>query len=69
MIEVDKALADNFPDARLLLQVHDDVIVECPKEIAQQVAELVSARMEQVAELSVPLLAEAKWGESWYEAK
>ena len=69
MIEVDKALADNFPDARLLLQVHDELIVECPKEIAQQVAELVSARMEQVAELSVPLLAEAKWGESWYEAK
>ena len=69
MIEVDKALADNFPDARLLLQVHDELIVECPKEIAQQVAELVSARMEQVAKLSVPLLAEAKWGESWYEAK
>lgn len=69
MIEVDKALAENFPEARLLLQVHDELIVECPKEIAQQVAELVSARMEQVAELSVPLLAEAKWGESWYEAK
>ena len=69
MIEVDKALANNFPDARLLLQVHDELIVECPEEIAQQVAELVSARMEQVAELSVPLLAEAKWGDSWYEAK
>ena len=69
MIEVDKALAENFPEARLLLQVHDELIVECPKEIAQQVAELVSARMEQVAKLSVPLLAEAKWGESWYEAK
>ena len=69
MIEVDKALAENYPEARLLLQVHDELIVECPKEIAQQVAELVSARMEQVAELSVPLLAEAKWGESWYEAK
>ena len=69
MIEVDKALAENFPDARLLLQVHDELIVECPKEIAQQVADLVSGRMEQVAQISVPLVAEAKWGESWYEAK
>ena len=69
MIRVDKALAEHFPDAKLLLQVHDELIVECPQEIAQQVAELVSAQMEQVAKLNVPLLAEAKWGESWYEAK
>ncbi len=69
MIQVDKALADNFPEARLLLQVHDELIVECPEEIAQQVAGLISHQMEQVAQLKVPLLAEAKWGNSWYEAK
>ena len=69
MIRVDQALAEHFPDAKLLLQVHDELIVECPQEIAQQVAELVSTQMEQVAKLNVPLLAEAKWGESWYEAK
>lgn len=69
MIRVDKALAEKFPEAKLLLQVHDELIVECPEGIAQQVAELISCEMEQVAQLQVPLLAEAKWGNSWYEAK
>ena len=69
MIRVDKALAQQYPEAKLLLQVHDELIVECPQEIATQVAALVSREMEQVAALSVPLTAEAKWGTSWYEAK
>ena len=69
MIKVDKALAENFPEAKLLLQVHDELIVECPEAIAPQVAELVSREMERVAELNVPLTAEAKIGKSWYEAK
>ena len=69
MIRVDKALAEHFPEAKLLLQVHDELIVECPEEIAPQVAELVSREMESVAALNVPLTAEAKTGKSWYEAK
>ena len=69
MIHVDKALREQYPQAKLLLQVHDELIVECPEEIAEAVAELVSQQMQQVAQLSVPLLAEAKWGKSWYEAK
>jgi len=69
MIRVDRALAEKFPDAKLLLQVHDELIVECPEEIADDVAALVSSEMQQVAQLRVPLLAEAKWGNSWYEAK
>lgn len=69
MIRVDRALRENFPEARLLLQVHDELIVECPEALASQVAGLVSREMEQVASLSVPLVAEAKWGASWYEAK
>ena len=69
MIRVDAALAAQFPDARLLLQVHDELIVECPAAEAEAVAALVSREMEAVASLSVPLIAEAKWGKSWYEAK
>ncbi len=69
MIRVDAALAQKYPQSRLLLQVHDELIVECPEEIAAEVAELVSFEMQQVSELHVPLLAEAKWGKSWYEAK
>ena len=69
MIRVDQALKDNFPEAKLLLQVHDELIVECPENIAEAVAALISREMEQVAQLSVPLLAEAKIGKSWFEAK
>lgn len=69
MIHVDKALAEKYPDAKLLLQVHDELIVECPEHIADEVSRLVSEQMQQVATLRVPLLAEAKWGRSWYEAK
>ena len=69
MICVDKALRENYPEAKLILQVHDELIVECPEHCAEDVAKLVSSQMEQVAELKVPLLAEAKWGNSWYEAK
>ena len=69
MIRVEAALNEAFPEARLLLQVHDELIVECPEAIAEQVAELVSREMQNVAQLNVPLTAEAKFGKSWYEAK
>ena len=69
MIRVDGALRREFPEAKLILQVHDELIVECPEEIANHVAALVSREMEQVAALNVPLTAEAKWGKSWYDAK
>ena len=69
MIRVHKALKEQFPEAKLLLQVHDELIVECPEEIAPQVCELVSREMSNVAQLNVPLVAEAKFGKSWYEAK
>ena len=69
MIHVDKALSEHFPEAKLLLQVHDELIVECPEGQAEGVAQLVSEQMQQVAQLTVPLVAEAKWGKSWYEAK
>ena len=69
MLRVDEALRKHFPEAKLLLQVHDELIVECPEEMAEQVAALVSSEMTAVAELKVPLLAEAKWGKSWFEAK
>lgn len=69
MIRVEKALNESYPEAKLLLQVHDELIVECPEEIAPEVAALVSREMETVAKLHVPLTAEAKYGKSWYDAK
>ena len=69
MIQVSEALKDKFPEARLILQVHDELIVECPEAIANDVAALVSEEMKNVVNLNVPLQAEANWGRSWYEAK
>ena len=51
------------------MQVHDELIVECPKAEAEAVAALLTREMESVAKLGAPLLAEAKIGESWYDAK
>ncbi len=69
MIRVEEALNANYPQAQLLLQVHDELIVECPEEMASEVARLISMEMQSIAALQVPLLAEAKWGKSWYDAK
>ena len=69
MIRVENALQENYPEAELLLQVHDELIVECPEEMAKEVAALISREMERIAALNVPLTAEAKFGKSWYDAK
>ena len=69
MLRVENALNENYPEAKLLLQVHDELIVECPEGIAPQVAQIISREMEGIAVLSVPLTAEAKFGKSWYDAK
>ena len=52
-----------------MLQVHDELIVECPEEEAEKVAALLEEEMERVVTLSVPLTAEAHWGRNWLEAK
>ena len=69
MLRVDKALREAGLEARLVLQVHDELIVECPEAEAEAVAALVTREMEGAAKLAVPLNAEAKTGRSWYEAK
>ena len=69
MIAVWKRLKAEQPNARLVLQVHDELIVECPEEDAAAVAELLAEEMERVVSLSVPLTAEAHWGRNWLEAK
>ena len=69
MIRVHEALSASYPDAKLLLQVHDELIIECPEAIASEVAALVSEQMQSVAHFAVPLVADAKIGCNWYEAK
>ena len=69
MVRVFRRFREELPQARLLLQVHDELIAECPPELAEKAARLLEAEMSAAAELDVPLLAEAHIGSSWYDAK
>ena len=69
MVRVHSRLAREGLAARLIMQVHDELIVECPEEEAPRVEALLQQEMQGVAELSVPLLAEAHSGRNWLAAK
>ncbi|MEG0825631.1 MAG: DNA polymerase, partial [Oscillospiraceae bacterium] len=68
MIRVDARLKAEKLEARLVLQVHDELIVECPEGEAETVKALLAEEMEGVAAFSVPLTAEAKSGKTWGDA-
>ena len=68
MIAVRNRLKAEGLESRLVLQVHDELIVECPEHEAEQVCALVQEEMEGVAELSVRLLAETQAGKTWADA-
>lgn len=69
MIRVRNRMQQEGLKARLVLQVHDELIVECPEAEAQQVMTLVTEEMTSAARLKVPLIADAHQGKSWFEAK
>ncbi len=69
MVRVDRRLEEEGLSSRLILQVHDELILECPPEEAPRAAALLSEEMEGVASLSVPLTAQALTGKSWFDAK
>ncbi len=69
MVRVHRRLKEEKLAARLIMQVHDELIVECPEEEQQQVKLLLEEEMERVMTLSVPLIAEAHSGKNWLEAK
>lgn len=69
MVRVDARLRKEGLRGRLILQVHDELIVECPESEAEKTAALLTEEMERVMALSVPLTAEAHWGKNWLEAK
>ena len=69
MVKVFTRLKKEALQARLIMQVHDELIVECPEDEAEQVKALLAEEMEGVYALSVPLTAEAHSGKNWLEAK
>ena len=68
MVRVHRRLADEGLRARLILQVHDELIVECPEEESEKAGKILREEMERAADLSVPLTAEVHSGHSWAEA-
>ncbi|MDE5978059.1 MAG: DNA polymerase I, partial [Turicibacter sp.] len=69
MIDVYQAMLEKRVQSRLLLQVHDELIFEVPKEELELMIELVTQTMEDVVNLQVPLKADYSYGPTWYDAK
>ena len=69
MIRLDQALRDGRFKSRMLLQVHDEIVLEVPANELTAIKTLVKEIMESAIELSVPLKADESAGETWYEAK
>ena len=69
MIAVDQELKERRLDARIVLQVHDELLVEVRAEEAETVAALLTEKMKQAAQLKVSLEVEAHTGSTWLDAK
>ena len=69
MIAVHKRLQKESMRARLILQIHDELLLECPREEAEKAAALLKEEMENAVSLSVPMIADATTGDNWYLAK
>lgn len=69
MVKVYDALKEKCPEAKLILQVHDELICEVPEAQAEMVARILKEEMENAVKLSVPLRADVKVGKSWFETK
>jgi DNA polymerase-1 len=67
MVRVDAALKRQRPSARLLLQVHDELLLECPHADAEAVAALTRAEMQGCCELRVPLEVSVGRGATWFD--
>jgi DNA polymerase-1 len=69
MIALDRRLDAHASGARMLLTVHDEIVIESPESAAEDVAGIVKDTMETIFPLAVPLAVDAHWGKSWFDAK
>ena len=69
MLKVDKALKEGGFKAKLILQVHYELVIDCPAAEADEVKKLLTREMENVVKLKVPLVADAKSGTDWYSVQ
>jgi DNA polymerase I len=69
MIALETNLNAHAAGPRMLLTVHDEIVIETPETAAEEVAGIVKETMERIYRLDVPLAVDAHWGRSWYDAK
>ena len=69
MVNVEKKLKEGGYDAKLIMQVHDELIIEAHKTCAEEVKELLVREMESAVLLPVKLSAEVGVGKTWFDAK
>ena len=69
MLRVDEAFRREGLDAKMLMQVHDELLVECPASAAEKVARTLKREMENAVKLDVPLIADTGIGDNWMDAK
>jgi DNA polymerase-1 len=67
MVAIDKKLRAQHNDCHMLLQIHDSILIECPDEVAERVAELLKETMETIYELPVKLTVDTTIGQNWGE--
>ena len=69
MVRIHQRIRRASLPARLLIQVHDELVLEAPRAQAEETAEMVRAEMTSALPLSVPLRVDVAWGDNWLEAK
>ena len=69
MLHVDEAIKREGFNAHILMQVHDELLIEAPEKEAERVVELIRREMESAVELNVPLKVEIGIGDNWMDAK
>ena len=69
MLKVYNALKNNNCKAKIILQVHDELVIDCPKDEVELVKKLLVENMQNAVKLNIPLVADAKEGDNWYNVE
>jgi DNA polymerase-1 len=62
-------MREDLASARMVLQIHDELVFEAPASKAERIAEFVKNRMQNAMQLKVPLVVDVAWSKNWIDAK